>query len=240
VTALGGAIVTGASSGVGAAVARALARSGMSVALVARRFDRLRELVEEIEGFGGAALAMAADLGDRDLAAGAMEECCRRLGSVHSLILCHGTNVPGRRLDEMSAETWDEVIRTNLSSAFYCLRPVLDVMRRQEHGLVVAISSVAGLRPSVLSGAAYSASKAGLNALCDCINLEESAHHIRACVIAPGDINTEILDKRSRPPTPLARESMLQPDDVARLVVDLVTQPARVLVERIVVRPAPA
>lgn len=232
------AVVTGASSGVGEATARALAGIGMDLALVARRRERLERLGEDVRAAGGRALVVPADLSDPQAAQKAMEEVLGALGRVDLLVNCLGTNLPRRRLSELSVDDWDVLLATNLSAVFYCVRAVLPGMRQRGAGLIVSVSSVAGLRPSVLSGAAYSAAKAGLNALSACINLEEGMNGIRSCVIAPGDIDTEILDKRPEPPPPEARDRMLQPEDVANLIVTVVQQPERALVEELIVRPA--
>jgi NAD(P)-dependent dehydrogenase (short-subunit alcohol dehydrogenase family) len=167
-----------------------------------------------------------------------MSEGERALGSIEALALCHGTNIPRRRLDVLTVEDWDAVIAANLSSAFYCFHAVAPGMRDRGGGRIVAISSVAALRPSSLSGAAYSASKTGLNALCAVINQEEAANGILATAILPGDINTEIMDKRPEPPPREARARMLQPEDIARIVVQVLTAPDRVFLEEIVVRPS--
>jgi NAD(P)-dependent dehydrogenase (short-subunit alcohol dehydrogenase family) len=230
------ALVTGASSGVGAATARALAGIGMEVGLVARRRERLELLAEEIRAAGGRALPTPADLSHPETAKRAVDQVLDALGGVDLLVNCLGTNVPRRRLSELSTADWDALLATNLSAIFYCVRAVLPGMRRGG-GLIISVSSVAGLRPSVLSGAAYSAAKAGLNALSTCINLEEGANGVRSCVIAPGDIDTEILDKRPDPPPPEVRARMLRPEDVANLIVAVVQQPERALVEELVVRP---
>jgi NAD(P)-dependent dehydrogenase (short-subunit alcohol dehydrogenase family) len=232
----GRAIVTGASSGVGAATARALGDLGWDLALVARRQDRVKELAAQLARGGRCALPVAADLSKPGDAARAMSASERELGSIDALILCHGTNIPRRRLDVLTVEDWDAVIAANLSSVFYCFYAIAPGMRTRGGGRIIAISSVAALRPSTLSGAAYSASKTGLNALCSVINQEEQSNGILATAIAPGDIDTEIMDKRPEPPPPEARARMLQPEDIARIVVQVLTEPDRVLIEEVIVR----
>jgi NADP-dependent 3-hydroxy acid dehydrogenase YdfG len=234
----GRAIVTGASSGVGAATARALGDLGWDLAIVARRQGRLVELSAQLAPGGNRVVPIAADLTKAADATTAMHTAERELGSIDALILCHGTNIPRRRLDVLTVEDWDAVIAANLSSAFYCFHAIAPGMRARGGGRIIAISSVAALRPSALSGAAYSASKTGLNALCAVINQEEQSNGILATAIAPGDIDTEIMDKRPEPPPPEARARMLQPEDIARIVVQVLTQPDRVFVEEIVVRPS--
>jgi NAD(P)-dependent dehydrogenase (short-subunit alcohol dehydrogenase family) len=232
------AIVTGASSGVGAATAVALGAAGYRVAIVARRHERLQELAASIGGAGGEVFPIAADLRTAAAAERAMRESLSALGSVDVMVHCLGANVAQRRLSELSAASWDSLLSTNLSAIFYCVRAVLPHMRGRGGGRIVSISSIAGAQPSGLSGAAYSASKAGLNALSTCINLEEGPNGIQSCIIAPGDINTELLDFRPQPPPQEARGAMLQPADVAALVLDVLQSPPHVWVEYITVKPA--
>lgn len=232
------AVVTGASSGVGAATALALARMGIQVAVMARRLERLHDVVRQIERAGGRAVAKAADLSDASAAEQAMGEVVEALGQVDALVNCLGTNLPNRALTELSIADWDMLLATNLSAVFYCVHAVLPAMRSRGGGLIVSVSSLAGARPATLSGAGYSAAKAGLNMLSGCINAEEGRNGIRSCVIVPGDIDTELLERRPRPPTPEERSRMLQSEDVASLIVAVVEQPERALVEEIYVRPS--
>jgi len=231
------ALIAGASSGVGAATARALADLGMDVALIARRADRLERLAGDVRASGRAAHALPADLARSGEADRAMGAALAALGSLDVLVYAAGINVRDRRLDALSIANWDAIIAANLSGAFYCVHAALPAMRARGRGLIVFISSVAASRPSALSGAAYSASKAGLNALATCINLEESDHGIRACTIEPGDIDTDLLDQRPRRPTPEQRTTMLRPEDIASLVAQVVRQPPNVLVQNLTVRP---
>jgi len=228
------AIIVGASSGVGAATARLLAARGFQLALIARREDRLRALAASLSS----AAAHPADIGNADEVQHAIERSLQTLGSVDVLVNTAGTNVPDRRLEQLSVADWNAILATNLSGAFYLVRAILPAMRAQGHGLIIHVSSIAGARPSVLSGAAYSASKAGLNALNACTNLEEGPHGIRSCVILSGDIDTELLDRRAEPPPAEARATMLTAEDVASLIADVIAAPDRALIEEIVVRPS--
>jgi NADP-dependent 3-hydroxy acid dehydrogenase YdfG len=231
------AIVTGASSGVGEATAIHLAELGIGVALIARRAVRIERLAAEIRAAGGIAHALPADLSHADEAEAAMQSALGLLGNADVLVYAAGTNVRTRRVRDLSVNDWDAIVGVNLSGAFYCTRAVLPSMRSHGRGLFVLISSVAASRPSVLSGAAYSASKAGLNALAACIDLEEASNAIRACVIEPGNIDTELLDRRPEPPTVEQRAGMLRPEDSAVLVGDVIRRPPHVLLESIRVRP---
>jgi NADP-dependent 3-hydroxy acid dehydrogenase YdfG len=229
------AVITGASSGVGAATAVSLARAGTRLALVARRTDRLEALATQI---GGASrpLVIPADLTDSQAAESAMHEALSGLGHVDVLVNCLGTNVPRRALADLSIADWDSSVATNLSAVFYCVHAVLPAMRKRGSGLIVSVSSLAGTRANTLSGSGYSAAKAGLNMLSGCINAEEGSNGIRSCVIIPGDIDTELLEQRPRPPSQEERSRMLRAEDVAALIVSVIDQPEHALVEQIVVR----
>lgn len=231
------AIVTGASSGVGATTALTLAQAGWDVVIVARRADRLDDVSRQISRNGGSVRAFQGDLTDPLRAEMTMRDAWSWKGHVDALVNCLGTNVPERRLSSISIPDWDAILATNLSAVFYCVRHIVPLMRSRGTGWIVSVSSTAGNQPSALAGAAYSASKAGLNALSAVINLEESSSGIRSCVILPGDIDTEILDKRPRVPGPDERAHMLQPEDVAALIETILQQPPRVLVDEITVRP---
>ena len=111
-------------------------------------------------------------------------------------------------------------------------------MRRQGAGLIVNVSSGAGLRPSHVSGVAYSATKTALASLNGSINQEERRHGIRACVVYPGEVDTPMIDERTVVPPAAARATMMRPEDVAQAILFVATIPARVIVEELVIRPA--
>jgi NADP-dependent 3-hydroxy acid dehydrogenase YdfG len=222
---------------VGAATGRLLAERGVTVALVARRAERLDDLAGTIEANGGFAHPVPADLSRPQEAERAMDAALGRLGGVDALVNCLGTNLPERGLDRLSVADWDMMIATNLSAVFYCVHAVLPAMRAQGNGSIVSISSIAGLRPSTLSGAAYSAAKAGLNALAASINLEEAGNGIRSCVICPGDIDTELLERRPNMPPREARARMLTAEDIAQMIWDVLSSPPHLVVQGITVVP---
>lgn len=234
------AVITGASSGVGAATALALAEIGMDVALVARRVERLEHLAARVSRHGRSVSVIAADLTDADAATRAMDEALRELGHVDVLVNSMGANIPHRALSELLIADWDLLVASNLSAIFYCVHALLPSMRRRGSGLIVSVSSMAGVRAQAVAGAGYSAAKAGLNMLSGCINAEEAANGIRSCVVTPGDIDTELLDHRPHPPTPEERAHMLRAEDVAKLILSIVEQPERALVEMVQVRPSPS
>ena len=140
----------------------------------------------------------------------------KKLGAIDILVNNAGTNLARRKLTELSVEDFDRVVDVNLKGAYYCVHEVLPKMRERRQGLIINVSSVAGVRASVLGGTAYSASKFGMSALSLMIGLEEGANGIRSCMICPGEVNTPILEDRPVVPTAEKRAVMLQPEDLAQ------------------------
>lgn len=231
------AVVTGGSSGVGRAVALALARRQWQVAILGRCLDSLMETVRLAGPAGASIRPEACDVRDAD----AVGKLARRLltdwGRVDLLVNAAGTNVPRRSLAVLSLEDYREILATNLDGAYHCVHAFLPAMRQQGRGTIINIVSDAGKLASAKAGPAYVMSKFGLAGLTQSINAEERAHGIRACAIFPGDIDTPLLDKRPEPPPAEARARMLRPEDVAACVLFCVEQPDHVIVEEVLVRP---
>ena len=144
------------------------------------------------------------------------------LGSIDILVYSAGMNVPKRSLRSLDPGDWDRLISTNLTGAFNLVHFTLPGMRERGSGLVVQIGSISAKRPSTLSGAAYSASKAAQAVLGVCIGREERGRGIRSTVIYSGEVNTSLLDARSTRPGGIEssrREAILQPEDIAAAVV---------------------
>jgi NAD(P)-dependent dehydrogenase (short-subunit alcohol dehydrogenase family) len=227
------AVVTGAGSGVGRAVALRFAGAGWNVALIGRRSEALAGtagLADSATGQVGVFPCDVSSWEDVEAMAGAV---LRRFTAVDVLVNAAGTNVPRRSFEALSVEDWHQVLGTNLHGAYYCVRAFLPGMRERRTGTIVNINSDVGKLARDLAGAAYVASKFGLTGLTQQINAEERAHGVRACSIFPRDINTPLLDKRTQPPSPEARARMLQPEDLAECVWLAATLPPRVVLEEI-------
>ncbi len=231
------AIVTGASSGMGRAIAIALAAEGATLGLVARRRDQLEQAAVEARAKGGEVLAFPGDVAENDFARQVIQAMVERFGRIDLLVNNAGTNTFHRNLADTSVADWRRVLETNLTGAFFFTRHVLPHMRQAGGGQIVNISSGAALQPSAPGGVAYSASKHGLHSLTGSINLEERRYGIRACVIVPEETDTPNLRLRPRPPAEEDRAKMLRPEDIANAVVYVATQPERVAIEIIVIRP---
>lgn len=230
------AIVTGGGSGIGAAIARSFASVGARVVILGRRAAAL-EAVRA--GIGGErARAVVLDVSDLQAAQALVGEVARDEGRVDILVNCAGVNVRARRLSELASEDWERLLAINATGAFNMVQAVLPHMRGRGGGLIINVGSVAGVRPSALAGAAYSASKHAMAALTRVLGIEESAAGIRATNIHPGEVNTAILDQRPEPVSAERRAQVLQPEDVAAAALFVATLPPRVCVPELVITPA--
>ena len=227
-------VITGAGSGVGAAIALTLARHGWRVALVGRR----REPLEAVAAQALGAIVCPCDVGDATEVAAMGLRVIAEFGRVNTLVNAAGTNVPRRALELLSLEDYHAMINTNLHGAYYCVQAFLPQMRERGAGTIVNIVSDAGKIASPKAVPGYVMSKFGLAGLTQAINAEERGHGIRACAIFAGDIDTPLLEKRPNPPDAAARAKMMTPEDVAECVFLAINLPPRVIVEEMVVRPA--
>ncbi|HEV8536947.1 MAG TPA: SDR family NAD(P)-dependent oxidoreductase [Candidatus Limnocylindria bacterium] len=231
-SALGGrrAFVTGASSGIGRATARALAEAGAEVALAGRAGEALADLADELDG---RAKALECDVRDPGAVARAVREAVSELGGIDIVVPAAGL---GRfaRTDRMRVDAWDEVVETNLRGTFLVFRETLPHVRRAR-GHLFAIASVAAMRPFAESGA-YCASKAGVRALAQVVAEEVRREGVRVTTIVPGAVDTEFWDRAGG--THLDRERMLRPEDVARTILHAVSVPAHASMDEIVLMPA--
>ena len=159
------------------------------------------------------------------------------LGPIEVLVNNAGSNVAARSLAETSSEEWRRLLEVNLTSAFCYTKEVLPAMIARGRGTIINIASRAASHPGLLAGVAYSASKRAMEALTVVTNEEGNPHHVRACVVNPGEGDTDILDLRPSPPSQAWRAAMIQPEDLAALVVLIATMPQRVTIESVELRP---
>ncbi|HTM52217.1 MAG TPA: SDR family oxidoreductase [Bryobacteraceae bacterium] len=229
-------IVVGASSGIGRAISALFARQGARVVASARRGDRLRSLQVELSKDD-----IPIDIAPADAAsAEEMEQLAKRalarFGRIDILVYAAGTNTRDRAMKNMNPDLWDTLIRVNLNGAYYITQAVLPAMRQAGSGHLIYVSSISGLTPDA-SGAAYQAAKRGLLGLAHAIRAEEKENGIRTCVVCPGLVDTEILEKRPVKPTPEILAKALQPEDVAEAVLSIATLPPRAVVPEIQLLP---
>ena len=220
-------VVSGASSGIGLAAARRMRDLGARVTALARR----REAMEE--GLGDRDVDIrAVDVGDREAVAAALDH-----ESLDALVLAAGTNVKDRLLADLSPESWEAMMRANLDGVYHCVRAALPALRAAK-GVVVIVGSVSGSWPDV-SGPAYQATKAGVLAFARGATLEEFDRKtgVRFSVVAPGVVDTPLLENRPAPPPPEQRAIALTADDVAEVCAFLCALPPGVHVPELTVLP---
>jgi 3-oxoacyl-[acyl-carrier protein] reductase len=225
------AVVTGGGRGIGAAIARRLAELGASVVVCGRTPAPLEETAKFIVQAGGQAEAIPCDL----LEAHAVEELARTVqsgfGRIDILVNNAGIGGFARPLHELPVDDWDQILNTNLRGVFYAIRAFAPMMIDRRDGHIINISSLAG-KNALPKGAAYAASKWGLNGLTYSVAEELRAYNVRVSVICPGSTNTDLSPHEGKDPN-----RMLQPDDVAHVVEMLVTQSAQSFASEVLLRP---
>ncbi|MFO0929054.1 MAG: SDR family oxidoreductase [Gemmataceae bacterium] len=234
-----GVLVTGGGSGIGLAAARLLLAEGARVAITGRNEAKLREAAAALNA-GDRLICHAADLTDPAQVAQLVDDVTRRLGSIDLLVNNAGMNLKERQFHDLTPETWRQLVAGNLDGAFHCTHAVLPQMRARKSGQIINVNSISGKRANPLGGVGYIAAKFGLRGLAMGVAAEEKANGIRVSSIYPGEVNTPILEVRPEPVSEQRKTAMLQPEDVARLIVFLATLPPHVDIPEVVITPANA
>ena len=240
------ALVTGASSGIGEAAARARAAQGAAVALVARRGDRLHRLAAEIEETGVRAVPIEGDVTDQEQAIGAVEEAVRELGRLDTVVNNAGVMLLGPVVDAPTQE-WDRMIAVNLNGLLYVAHAALPHLLKAAESEprrvadLVNISSVAG-RVARAGSAVYNLTKHGVGAFSEGLRQEVTQRHVRVSLVEPGGTNTELTDHMRPEVLEVTRKRFegverLEAEDIADVIAYIVTRPRRVAVNEILVRP---
>lgn len=230
--------VVGGGSGMGLAGALALSQAGIHVVISGRRKDALEDAAAHIRQAGGNCSVEVLDITDPDAVMAVASRIETTHGRLDVLVNCAGMNVADRFWNKVSAADWKRVIDTNLNGNVYCIQAVLPLMRKQKDGLIINVSSWAARYPLYLAGPAYTASKHGLLALNESINMEEGFNGIRATALCPGEVVTPLLDKRPVPVPEHEKARMVQPEDVGRTILFIVETPKHVCLNEIVVSPS--
>lgn len=228
------AVVTGASKGIGFAVAEALLNEGASVVICSRSQGQLQDALQRLQKSesAGKVAGETADVSQSEDVSRLFGFADEQLGGLDILVNNAGFGL-FRAVGELTVEQWDQVIATNLSGAFYCSREAINRFGSSRGGSIINISSLAGRNPFA-GGAAYNASKFGLNALSEATMLDHRYDNVRVSYIMPGSVDTEFSGEAVK-----ERSSWkIAPEDIANIVLGILRMPARTLISRVEVRPS--
>ncbi len=228
-------LITGASSGIGRAIAQSFAQAGFDVALVARSQAKLTALAEELSTAGGQAQGFGVDLADLEQVKTRVAQIISQFGPVDVLINSAGMGYTGS-LAEMPLADWQQVMALNVTSVFLIVQAILPGMRAKADGLIINIASIAA-QQSFADWGAYGVSKAALAALSGAIAAEESTHGIRVVTLFPGAVNTPIWDSDTVQ-ADFDRTAMLSPETVAQTVLHTALLPANAVISHLTITPA--
>jgi serine 3-dehydrogenase len=227
------AVVTGGGGGIGLATVRRLAGAGARVHAVARRPDAALEQLAD-ERAAGTVEVHGLDVTNAEAVARLLAEVGEER-PIDILVCAAGTNIPERRLEQLTEDGWHEIVETNLNGVFSCIRAAMAQLR-ETRGHVVVIASVSSVWPDA-SGAAYQAAKAGVLALVRAASFEEHENGVRFTAVLPGMTDTPLVDKRPSPPPAEVRALMLQPDDVAATILCALSLPPRACLGELTIVP---
>lgn len=235
------ALITGASSGIGEATAVAMAHAGAAVAVAARRKDRLESLSERLRDDGVRVLTLDLDVEDEGACRDAVQRTRTELGGLDILVNNAGVMLLGPIVDA-DTEDWRRMIGTNVLGLMYMTHAAVPTMVEQGSGEIVNISSVAG-RVARSGSGAYNASKWAVNAFSESLRQEVTERGVRVSLVEPGAVATELTDHITHPQSKQSAKQMtqamraLQAEDIARAIVFVVSQPAHVAINELLVRP---
>jgi NADP-dependent 3-hydroxy acid dehydrogenase YdfG len=235
------AVVTGASSGIGEATVRALAAEGAAVVAGARRKERLDALVEEVSRNDGKAIGVECDVTDEEQAHDLVRRAVEEFGRVDILVNNAGVMLLSAVQKGLS-DQWRQMFEVNVLGLLYTTDAAIEVMRRQQGGHIVNISSLAGRKVTRETSGVYAGTKHAVGAISEGLRMELLEDNIRVTVIEPGAVETElpthITDEEAKEAlSGLLSLEILQAEDIAEAVVYTVTQPERVSVNEILIRP---
>lgn len=232
--------ITGASSGIGEATARAAARAGAAVALAARRTERIEALAQAITDAGGRAIAVTTDVADEAQAKAFVDTTIAELGRIDVLVNNAGVMLLGPVAGADTGE-WRRMIDANLYGVIYTSHAAVPHLVAQGSGHVLTVSSIAGVRASA-GAAVYNAAKFAVNAFSEALRQELAEHDVRVTSINPGAVETELRTHLSAEQQQAQRQrfadvTQLQADDIANTIIYALGQPAHVSLNDILIRP---
>ena len=226
------AVVTGGTKGIGRAIAERLLKAGAAVFICARSKSELSRALEELSAHGGKVGGETCDVRSEAQVKMMLDEAARLFGGVDILVNNAGVGIIGKTVEEMSAEEFEQTLQTNLFGVFYACHHVVPMMRGRG-GYIINISSLAGQNAHPRM-AAYNASKFGLNGFSEALMQEVREHDIKVTYICPGSVNTYFGGDTPSP----EKLWQLQPEDIARVVIDLLEMNERALPSKIEIRPS--
>src|SRR5262245_27507256 len=229
--------ITGGGTGIGKATALAMADPSVHIVLSGRRQSELDSAVAAVCAAGASAEAQVLDVSDATQVAQVARSIMSRHDHVDVLVNSAGTNVPKRAWNSVTMQEFRHVVDVNLNGPFNCISTVLPAMRTRRNGTIINVASWAGFYLTRLTGPAYSASKRAMIAMTESLNMEECANGIRACVISPGEVATEILQTRAAQPSEEDMHRMLQAEDLAQTIKLVCDLPQRAAIHQIVLEP---
>lgn len=225
------ALVTGGGRGIGAAISRRLAEMGAATVVCGRTHSSIEGTAAQIKAAGGRSEAIPCDVAEWSSVSALASRVQQAFGKLDILVNNAGIGGFGGPLHQLPPDQWDAILNTNLRGVFYMIRAFVPMLIRAGGGHIINISSIAG-KNALPNGAAYSASKWGLNGLSYSVAEELRGQKIRVSVVCPGSTHTELGPHEGK-----SREKMLQPDDIAHAVEMLVTQSPQSFASEIIIRP---
>ncbi|MDN3712699.1 SDR family NAD(P)-dependent oxidoreductase [Paracoccus cavernae] len=228
--------MTGAGSGIGAAMAMRFAEAGYNVAVSARSGDALQEICDRISAKGGISKAFAMDVLDREGIVKTAQEIAGWRNGIAVLCNNAGLNTPHRRWDDILFSEWDAILDTNIKGAINVIAAVLPYMRAQRDGVIIHTSSWAGRFHAPVAGVPYGASKHALTDLSASLNAQEGANGIRSTALHPGEVATPLLLRRPGF-DPESAAYMIQPEDMADLALHVAQANPNIAIHEITLAP---
>ncbi|HEV2655861.1 MAG TPA: SDR family oxidoreductase [Ktedonobacteraceae bacterium] len=229
------ALITGASSGIGRAIARAFLQEGADLVVVARRSERLEALAEEAQKSGRRCAIVVGDVREEETAVRAVQAALQEFGQLHILVNNAGRATYGN-LVETGADDYDSMMDTNMRSTFVFTRHVVPVLLAKGKGSIITIASIAGVM-GFAGEAVYCATKFAQVGFTQALDRELRPHGIKVGVVCPGGVKTEFAIGTGRTEEGVAASDMLEAEDVAAAVLLIATQPERSRIAEIRMRP---
>lgn len=227
------ALVTGASRGIGRAIALALAKESCKVMLAARSKSDLEKVAQEIQNMGSDAAVIVVNMREEKSIREMIDTTVEQFGRLDVLINNAGLGYFDS-VAEMTTAQWDEMFEVNLRGVFIATREALPYLRKQKESFIVNIASLAG-KNTFVNGSGYAATKWGLRAFSQCLMLEERKNGVRVLVVCPGSVDTSFGHPSGG--TPKAAREIVKPEDVAETIVMALKMPQRTMVSEIDIRP---